>query len=898
MAFPARRLVAPRRAVTAAEAMRLARFPAIRREMSHALAQQPIQADITPNYVRFRLKDPNAFHPALFAVIRAGGRGTLIVIGTRKAKIADRARLEAFIRRMGWTGKGWSRTLSTLERRSMIYQLRKARVIGGSEAQSVLVPIRRVEAAAAKFRGSIRRTGTNPLTRAEAARALRDARGTTRWAGGMSDPASRAFFRGKARGMVGMVRRYGPKQAQRMAQRIETQILKDRSTWGQNPLTREESAELLRSARMYARRSRDPYYSPKQRHVDAGVASGRAYAAGRFGPRAARRPSQIIEMRALGFAAKEYRKDFPTKEEFMRWPPRTRKNPGGLEKMKRDRDSILRILHRPMSRRVFQQLLREVDRLNRGIRHLQGRPVSADRNPRKIDPVLAAAIRAAENSVGEIVTVTDVSAHDKTVTLDDHGNLGSVARQEVKTVIQEKAGYSVSWFGENPRRNPIAIGHSRAGICIACGRKTANVRWVPTPTGYKQKYICNRHVAVLRSMRRIAPRGTAVTLTYMRKREQLRDLKESARFSRMDADMAWSKIGPGSTRAEQDRAHRLTLMAERMEAAVKRETGRNPITRGDFYVDLFRAEKANLHLIVKVRARLSGRGIRSKLVSAGLYYVVQVAHKDFKKAYRIVSKKEHLMPNPLTRMETASLVRRVRDVSGSAQRAKQEGRIDDMHRHIGYMRGMLSAGQRFSERKHLVSIHKMQDRLDRIDPRISSRMNPRTRRNPILATLGIAANPNPQGLRIPFRAGQKVTVEAVRRWLASIPDAATRRALTSRFEANIRQYKRFHLGSTPKDFTFQQIPLGTSQRITDVDFVTSEGKEWAAPYQVPPHSKKYTKDTQGRYLHAHGESGIDIKTIKRPAKPSKLPERFHTADGKFVGVVPSRNVKITDWYRG
>jgi hypothetical protein len=173
--------------------------------------------------------------------------------------------------------------------------------------------------------------------------------------------------------------------------------------------------------------------------------------------------------------------------------------------------------------------------------------------------------------------------------------------------------------------------------------------------------------------------------------------------------------------------------------------------------------------------------------------------------------------------------------------------------------------------------------------------NPRTRKNPILATLGIAANPQ-QGLNIPFRAGQKVKVEAVRKWLAGIPDANTRHALTNRFEANIKQYKRFHLGSAPKDFTFQQIPLGTNTRITDVDFVTSEGKEWAASYQVPPHSAKYAKDSQGRYLHAHGDSGIDIKNIKKPANPKILPERFHTADGKFVGVIP-KHQKITDWYR-
>jgi hypothetical protein len=68
MAFPAQRLTA--RTITSADALRLARFPAIRREFSDALAQQPVAAEVTPSFVRFRLKDPGRFHPALFAVVR------------------------------------------------------------------------------------------------------------------------------------------------------------------------------------------------------------------------------------------------------------------------------------------------------------------------------------------------------------------------------------------------------------------------------------------------------------------------------------------------------------------------------------------------------------------------------------------------------------------------------------------------------------------------------------------------------------------------------------------------------------------------------------------------------------------------------------------------------------
>ena len=169
--------------------------------------------------------------------------------------------------------------------------------------------------------------------------------------------------------------------------------------------------------------------------------------------------------------------------------------------------------------------------------------------------------------------------------------------------------------------------------------------------------------------------------------------------------------------------------------------------------------------------------------------------------------------------------------------------------------------------------------------------------NPILATLGIRSNPVVQQLNVPFRHGQKITPARMRQWLQSLPNGPMKTQLTRRFNQNIAQYRRFHLGAEPKYFLAQAIALGSQKNITDVDFVTSEGKEFAATYQVPAHSGKYVAKVDGRYVHAHGESGVDI-TIKRPRKRKNLPERFHTPDGKFVGVVPSGNVKITDWYKG
>lgn len=146
---------------------------------------------------------------------------------------------------------------------------------------------------------------------------------------------------------------------------------------------------------------------------------------------------------------------------------------------------------------------------------------------------------------------------------------------------------------------------------------------------------------------------------------------------------------------------------------------------------------------------------------------------------------------------------------------------------------------------------------------------------------------------IPFVQGRKYKPEVIERWVATQPEAVQRR-----WAQAVKQYKSFHLGAMPESVTFNVQMLGVSKNITDVEFGVSEGKEWMAPYQVPKHSGKFEGDaSQGRYVHAHGDSKIDVN-IKRPAKLSRLPERFHTPDGKFVGVIPAgTKVKISDWYR-
>jgi hypothetical protein len=808
MAFPAQRLSAPR-TITSADALRLSRFPAIRREMSDALIRQPIAADVTPSFVRFRMKSPSAFHPALFAMIRVGSKGTMLVIGTPKAKIRKPSALSSFLRRMGWNGGRWSRALSSMERRSLMYQLKQAGIVGGSETQSVLVPRRRVEIAASKFvKGPVRQTGTNP-----------------------SD----------------------------------------------------------------------------------------------------------------------------------------------LERLKRDRERVLRLLGRPMSSRVFQQMMAEVERLNRGIRHLQGRPVRVGRNPRAARRNMWVKPDA---MVSEIIRHTFPGVHPRQVQIEpltgpmsvkgawDGGSRYFFAFYNLATgksaEVPVQSHFDPQIRGADAVMPPpgvvivehaIVQGHD-IGITIYARPEDLNRLALPAPkatitlaeqivlmaTSIKSSYagISNYrfhhaheetgisladYEAAKASLiaKGLLNRAGAITIDGRNVKGAFKhhDLMSLA----MEQKMGRFKSNP-LDRKEQSYIIRA---ARDIKSVMKMHGQRRPHSRFDegwqkgkieglriaSYIGKGRAAERRLERIamrtnprsrvdLAIRKTFQGAWAISAMVGG---YRVERQYMGYTKREAIAMFRSYIKgikPNPLTRKESASLLRSARQ---SAARAPHWHDPRSQHAEMGYAGGLVEAvrrcGPRGAKRASQVLFGRAKG-WSRGEYQKHFGLNPRRnapRRNPILATLGIAANPNPeQGINIPFRAGQKVKVEAVRRWLASIKDAATRNALTTRFEANIKQYKRFHLGSAPKDFTFQQIPLGTNRRITDVDFVTSEGKEWAASYQVPKHSAKYAKDTQGRYLHAHGDSGIDIKEIKKPANPKILPERFHTADGKFVGVIP-KHQKITDWYR-
>lgn len=243
--------------------------------------------------------------------------------------------------------------------------------------------------------------------------------------------------------------------------------------------------------------------------------------------------------------------------------------------------------------------------------------------------------------------------------------------------------------------------------------------------------------------------------------------------------------------------------------------------------------------------------------------------------------------NPLTRKESVDLLQFSKSMASSARRSQREGRAVEAGWKAGEARGVARSVQRYGIR-----------RAGRAADRISARAGDTAMAAGLYRTAANNPGSGTVEIKVPFRDGQKITPARMRAWIDSLPVNPITANIKKRFEKGLAQYKKFHLGTEPTSFTYRAIAMGSQgSRITDVDVVVSEGKEWAAPYQVPSSSGKYDPRVQGRYIHAHGESKMDVD-IKKAAPTKLLPERFHTADGKFVGVVPSRNVKITDWYRG
>jgi hypothetical protein len=115
--------------------------------------------------------------------------------------------------------------------------------------------------------------------------------------------------RSSARAAVGVAR-----QMQRTYTRLPVRA-------ASNPLTRKESASLLRSARQSAARA-PHWHDPKHQHAEWGYAGGLVEAVRRCGPRGAKRASQVLFGRAKGWSKGEYRKHFglnPSRLYKARW---------------------------------------------------------------------------------------------------------------------------------------------------------------------------------------------------------------------------------------------------------------------------------------------------------------------------------------------------------------------------------------------------------------------------------------------------------------------------------------------------------------------------------------------------------------------------------------------------
>jgi hypothetical protein len=234
--------------------------------------------------------------------------------------------------------------------------------------------------------------------------------------------------------------------------------------------------------------------------------------------------------------------------------------------------------------------------------------------------------------------------------------------------------------------------------------------------------------------------------------------------------------------------------------------------------------------------------------------------------------------NPLTKAESADILRQAR-TSGEAARFT---RAPHREYFLGRAAGKANVVDLYGPRK----MHKRAWAVERAARRLAVSGS----------KLRVIANRVPTGtvIDIPFREGRKYKVESVVRWVEEhgTPE------MKERMRHAMAQYKRFHKGKLPEFITYHKYKIGSHKGISDVEFGVSEGREWMAAYQVPRSSGKWMdKASAGRYVHAHGDSDIEVD-VKRPVKLSKLPQRFHTPDGKSVGVIPSRNVKIGEWYEG
>lgn len=1010
-ALPAVRPAAPAR-LTAAEALRLTRFPFVRKAISEGLYRAKVlSVDLpeTGRYVRFRLADPRTFHPALFSTLPVGRRGTLLVIGTPRAQIRRTAEFAAFMRRMGWDPRrGWARRLGPGERRSLIYQLRRGGLVGGARTQAVLVPRARVEAAAARFlrRPEIRRAvAANPEVRPVAVEISRLERERDKLAAMLARrPVGDRTFQSVMRELERLNReirrlRAGPHHNARRnpilatlgignppprrkasgahkafdvwigRKRIDTVFAVPTYTveemrrslvehdgydprirvtvarrFRPNPLTRGEAAEVLWSARHFlgaAKRQADG----RSRAFLAGRAAGLMDAAVGHGPTQA----QSVGLRMGGRIHKASGLNPPVPEEERRRlvqaavtldgePAKIggvklpfaqvaslvsgRRGEWSWDAARRIVTAGGRFRSNPLDRKESALALRTARGWARSATRLgyagpkgqmyRGLAVGMSSAVKMFGP--GAAARLSERLVGRMRREAERRLRNPSTR-----RAGAAIRYSVFP-RQAIPGFRTRTVRDWAQATQLALRHA-----LARGQDFV-LQWSgPGHVGY--------YVVTPAGQIRQGEAGNPLT-----RRESAKEL----RLSRSDAAYAAEAVGRGDmadaawwggkafARAgvvarRGPRAAELPAVTVRGRALrVKRAAGLMAVAPNPRQVITIRRMKPDgsyetirvpRHLasvvarfLLKYRVTpdvtIDGKVYRTRdeimdalggLVDVHIPnprrkcppgFVLSRTGKCVRRAARnpLVSYRDpggRIVKGVEARYVAVTPMPPARRVLGLAHRGLQPHR-----RHmVGTSIGVVDRNPRVVEVGSLAEIPRTPP--SGVEYRIVKRPRPVNTVN---------RNPAAQAIRVPFRDGQKVAPAQMRQWLGTLPRGPVADAIRARFAQAMRQYKRFHLGAEPTSFTYKAVPMGSAgRRITDVDVVVSEGKEWMAPYQVPPHSRKYDPKTQGRYIHAHGDSDLDVR-VKRPVNPSRLPERFHTADGKFVGVIPGR-VKITDWYR-
>jgi hypothetical protein len=106
--------------------------------------------------------------------------------------------------------------------------------------------------------------------------------------------------------------------------------------------------------------------------------------------------------------------------------------------------------------------------------------------------------------------------------------------------------------------------------------------------------------------------------------------------------------------------------------------------------------------------------------------------------------------------------------------------------------------------------------------------------NPLLLTVNPGLRSNPQvDVTIPFKKGQKINVARFEKWLyENCPDAWIKA-----YEKAKKQYKKFHLGTMPKNITMEMLPFGDGQLLPP-EFVYSAGESPAETYTTDKRSGK------------------------------------------------------------